>query len=253
MSLPLFPTSSHSLVLRVVRFQSINSRELGDTVNLKELGKTAVYRTPMLGRVMAPKYPYKLNPGQLCAMLEFIDATRGSGSTVAEVGVAKGDTSAFLLEHLATNCDERTLYLFDTFSGFTEASISHEVVIRNKDSSAYDRFRYGDEEKFRSDLHRLGYRNFRTVKGDASTFNWASLAPIGALLLDIDLYQPTRDVLEAAFPHLAPGGGIVLDDCLANTPWDGSLQAYEEFIANHRLPFERVGHKGAIVRYESAH
>jgi hypothetical protein len=217
-------------------------------MNLRETGKSAIYRTPLLQRLMAPKYPYKVNPGELLAMLQFIDATRGSGAAIAEVGVAKGDTSAFMLEHLATTGDDRTLYLFDTFSGFTELSISHEVLMRDKNTSDYDKFRYGDEHIFQRNLRRLGYRQFRTIRGDASAFDWSSLGAIGAVLLDIDLYQPTLYVLEAVYPHLAPGGGIVVDDCLTGTPWDGSLQAYEEFIKAHGLPFERVGRKGAVIR-----
>lgn len=197
---------------------------------------------------MAPKYSYKIDPGQLCAMINLIDATRESGAALAEVGVAKGETSVFLLEHLATTGDQRTLNLFDTFAGFTKESVDFEVNNRRKARQDYDAFRYGDEERFIGNLHGLGYQRFRTIKGDASAFDWSSLGPIGAVLLDIDLYQPTIEVLESVYPLLVEGGGVVLDDCLANTPWDGSLQAYEEFIARHNLPFERVGRKGTVVR-----
>jgi hypothetical protein len=162
--------------------------------------------------------------------------------------VAQGDTSIFLLEHLATTADPRTLYLFDTFSGFTEDSIDHEVQVRHKSRADYEVFRYGDERIFQRNIRKCGYERFRTVKGDASQFDWHTIGPIGAVLLDIDLYRPTVDVLDAIYPLLAPGGGIVLDDCLADTPWDGSLQAYEEFITAHGLPFERVGGKGAVIR-----
>jgi O-methyltransferase len=144
--------------------------------------------------------------------------------------------------------DERQLLLFDTFSGFTESSIEVEVERRGKDRGDYDKFRYGDEDIFRRRLSTAGFSNFQTFKGDASAFDWASLGSIGAVLLDIDLYEPTKAILEAIYPHLCAGGGIVVDDCVAGGPWDGSLQAYEEFIAAHGLPFERVGHKGAVVR-----
>ena len=214
-------------------------------MKLLEAGKIAIYRTPVLNRIMAPRYPLKINPGQLCAMLQFMDATSGS---VAEVGVAQGNTSVFLLEHLRTTGDERDLLLFDTFAGFTEDSIAHEVNVRGKTRTELDKFRYGDEARFKANLTKLGYYRFSTVAGDASRFDWGSIAPIGAILLDIDLYQPTIDILEAVYPLLESGGGIVLDDCVEGTSWDGSLHAYQEFISKHRLPFERVGHKGAIVR-----
>lgn len=210
--------------------------------------KWLVYRTPVAARLMAPSYPYKLDPGQLSAMVELIDDTRAANASVAEVGVAKGDTSVFLLEHLRTVGDGRPLLLFDTFAGFTPESVEFEVADRGKAASAYDVFRYSDEQRFRRNLQKAGYENFEIVKGDASSFDWKTIAPIGAVILDIDLYQPTISSLEAIWPHLAPGGGVVVDDCLADTPWDGSLQAYEEFIAAHGLPFERVGRKGALVR-----
>lgn len=217
-----------------------------------ELGKYFVYRTPVLRRLMAPKYTHKVDPGELCAMVNFIDATRNSGAAIVEVGVAQGGTSVFLLEHLATTGDERTLHLLDTFSGFTRNSVDHEVQSRRKAKRDYDRFRYGDEIRFRKNLSELGYQRFSISKGDAAIFDWSSLAPIGAVLLDIDLYQPTINVLDAVYPHLAPAGGIVIDDCLAGTPWDGSLQAYEEFIVRHNMPFERVGRKGAVIRAPEA-
>ena len=217
-------------------------------MGLTEFVKYMVYRLPVVSRMMAPDYPYKINPSQLCVMIELMEATREVGGAVAEVGVAQGDSSVFFLEHLRTREDSRTMLLFDTFAGFTANSIEVEVADRGKVAAHYDKFRYGDEQRFQQNLRTAGYKNFRTFPGDASEFDWASIGPIGAVLLDIDLYKPTIDILEAIWPHLCSGGGIVVDDCVADTPWDGSLQAYEEFIARHGLPFERVGHKGAVVR-----
>lgn len=217
-------------------------------MNAREIAKSIIYRTPFVSRLMAPSYPYKINPGQLAAMVDLIDSTRASGAAVAEIGVAQGDTSVFLLEHLKSVGDTRELLLFDTFSGFTDESISFEVSRRQKNAQDYDKFRYGDEGRFNRNLTTAGYSKFRTIKGDAARFDWGSLGPIGAVLLDIDLYQPTIAILDAIYPHIAPGGGIVVDDCLADSPWDGSLQAYQEFIAKHDLPFTRAGHKGGLIR-----
>lgn len=213
-----------------------------------EAVKYILYRLPFARRVLAPRYPYNVNPGQLAVLVELVNATKGSNALVAEIGVDKGFSSVFLLEHLRTTKDPRPLHLFDTFSGFTPESIEAEVVTRGKDPTPYGKFRFGQEGIFRRNLQKLGFDNFVVHKGDASKVDWAALAPIGAVLLDIDVYAPTKAVLEAIWPHLAPGGGVVLDDCKPDTAWDGSLQAYEEFIAEHGLPFERAGDKGGIVR-----
>jgi O-methyltransferase len=217
-------------------------------MNAAEKLKFVIYRTPMANRLMRPKYGYKINPGQLSAMIEFIDGTSGSGAAVVEIGVAQGDSSVFLLEHLRCVRDPRQMLLFDTFSGFTDESIDFEVENRSKKRQSFDVFKYGDESRFIANVQGAGYTNFKTVAGDASRFDWRSIGPIGAVLLDIDLYKPTIDILNAIFPSIVEGGGIVVDDCLAGTPWDGSLQAYEEFILKHDLPFERVGEKGGLIR-----
>ncbi|MBF6842071.1 hypothetical protein, partial [Acinetobacter baumannii] len=135
---------------------------MGTNMHLMERAKYLVYRTPGVSRLMAPSYPYKVNPAQLSTMVELIDASRDSGGLVAEVGVAQGDSSVFLLEHLRTVGDPRTMHLFDTFSGFTPESIAVEVEKRGKDEAAYDKFRYGSEAHFRRNLQRQGYDRVQT-------------------------------------------------------------------------------------------
>ncbi len=88
--------------------------------------KYGVYRTPLLQRLMAPSYRYKISPGQLSAIVELINSTRGTAGAVVEIGVAHGDTSVFILEHLKTTGDPRKPYLVDTFEGFTQESVQHE-------------------------------------------------------------------------------------------------------------------------------
>jgi len=196
---------------------------------------------------MAPTYKYKINPGQIAALINLINDTRDSGGAIVEIGVAQGDTSVFILEHMRTTGDSRQVFLFDTFEGFTSESIEYEINLRGKSAAFLDRFKYGDEGIFRKNLNSAGYSNFATRKGDAAKFAWSTLGSIGAVLLDIDLYKPTIDVLNGIWPHIVMGGGIVVDDCSSGTPWDGSLQAYEEFLAIHKLPFRMVGNKGGLL------
>ena len=212
-----------------------------------EFIKYVTYRTPVLRRAMAPRYRYKVTPGQIAALIGLIDASREAGGAVVEIGVAQGDTSALILEHLKTTGDQRTVHLFDTFEGFTDESIDFEVTARGKRRSSLNAFRYGDEAIFSRNLRSAGYDAFETHKGDAAKFDWSALGPVGAVLLDIDLYKPTIEILTAIWPHITPGGGVVVDDCLAGTPWDGSLQAYNEFTAAHGLPFKLVGQKGGLL------
>jgi hypothetical protein len=213
----------------------------------REIIKYAVYRTPILRKAMAPTYKYKISPGQIAALINLINDTRESEGVIVEIGVAQGDTSVFILEHMRTTGDSRKVFLFDTFDGFTSESIEYEINLRGKSAAFFDKFRYGSEAIFSKNLTSAGYSNFITRKGDAAKFDWSALGSIGAVLLDIDLYKPTIDVLNNIWPYIVKGGGIIVDDCLSGTPWDGSLQAYEEFIATHEIPFRRVGNKGGLL------
>lgn len=211
--------------------------------------KGVVYRTPGLRNIMLPEYRYWVDPGQLAAMIELIDATRRpGGGAIVEIGVARGYTSVFLLEHLRTTGDDRILVLVDTFDGFTRESVDYEVERRGKRTAELADFSYCDPRILDRSLARLGYANYRIVQEDCSKVDWQELGPVDAVFLDVDLYLPTAATLEALWPQLAPGGGIVLDDCVEKRWCDGAHQAYLEFIDRHDLPYIRVGGKGAALR-----
>ncbi|WP_428274368.1 TylF/MycF/NovP-related O-methyltransferase [Candidatus Palauibacter sp.] len=193
-----------------------------------------------------------MDPGVLAAMLGLIDATRRTGAAVVEIGVGRGDSSVFILEHLSTTRDPRDLVLVDTFGGFTPESIAHETGERRKTTSEISDYSYLDDRVYEHGLKRLGYSNYRIVKGDCAKVNWADVTgPVGAVLLDVDLYLPTRQVLDAIWPLVVPGGGLVLDDCIEPSWADGALQAYTEFTDRHALPFVRVGRSGGLIVKQS--
>ena len=236
---PVSPGAGPSLTV----IRTLNRHARG----LMTMAKRVAYRLPVLRAALFPEYRYWLDPGELAAMVGLIDATRGDGAVV-EIGVARGDTSVFLLEHLRTTGDPRTLVLVDTFDGFTGESIAYEVSQREKRSSELSDYSYGNARVFNHSLARLGYTNYRIIEGDCSKVDWSKIGPIGALLLDVDLYLPTLETLEAVWPLIVPGGGVVVDDCAEPAWCDGALQAYREFITRHDLPFTRVGGKGALLR-----
>ena len=222
----------------------------GRARGLMRAARYVVYRTPLLRNLMLPEYRYWVDPGTLAAMVELISATRATGGAVVEVGVGRGFTSVFLLEHLRSIGDRRSLLLVDTFSGFTDASTDHEVVSRNKRTSDLTDYSYGSPKVFDFGLARLGYRSYRIIASDCTKVDWGEIGPIGALLLDVDLYRPTRDTLELVWPLVVPGGGVVVDDCIEPHWADGALQAYREFTEAHDLPFRRVGGRGGLLKKE---
>jgi O-methyltransferase len=148
----------------------------------------------------------------------------------AEVGVWRGETSAFL-HRLAPG---RRLYLFDTFSGFPD---------RDLPAGATDtRFQDTSEEAVRRRVGpspevvlRPGYVPDTLAGLEDETFAF--------VLLDLDLLQPTQAALEFFHPRLSPGGYLVVHDY--NNPesdW-ACKRALDAFLADRP---ERVVELGDV-------
>ncbi|MEM6384287.1 MAG: class I SAM-dependent methyltransferase [Pseudomonadota bacterium] len=211
-----------------------------------------MYRTPAINSVTRPKYPYGLVPAQLTWLCNAIDATRQAdgGSEpgcIVEIGVAQGKSTVFLLEHMRDMGDTRPYYCVDTFSGFVDEHVEHEVNAREKKRAAFSAFSYNDEEIFKKNIEANGFSNMHTLAGDAVKVDWSSLPPIDVMLLDVDLYIPTLQILNNSRPFWSANAHILLDDVKPGGNWDGAEQAYREFTEANDLPYVKVGSKGGSI------
>jgi O-methyltransferase len=117
----------------------------------------------------------------------------------AEVGVWRGEMSAFL-HRLAPH---RQLYLFDTFSGFPDRDLP--------EGSTDSRFRDTSEEAVR---RRVAPAEDVVLRPGYVPETLAGLEDerFAFVLLDLDLYEPTRSSLEFFYPRLSSGGYLVMHD-----------------------------------------
>jgi O-methyltransferase len=135
----------------------------------------------------------------------------------AEVGVWRGETSAFL-HRLAPH---RQLYLFDTFSGFPESDLP--------DGATDSRFRDTSEEAVRS---RVGPADNVVLRPGYVPDTLAGLEDVSFafVLLDLDLLEPTRASLEFFYPRLSPGAYLFMHDYNnAESDW-ACKRAMDEFM-----------------------
>ncbi|MDH7514256.1 MAG: TylF/MycF/NovP-related O-methyltransferase [Bacteroidota bacterium] len=142
--------------------------------------------------------------------------TENIPGALAELGVYRGETSA-VLHRL---CPERELFLFDTFEGFPRDG---------KDTAEDTRFRNTSVERV---LETIGdTKNIVVRKGYVpSTFQDLEHHSFAFVLLDLDLYEPTRCSLEFFYPRIPPGGYIMVHDY--NSPesdW-ACKRAVDEFM-----------------------
>lgn len=118
----------------------------------------------------------------------------------AEVGVYRGDLSAFIHNLYP----QRIYYLFDTFEGFPERSLEKFQLTdkRFKDTAVeFVRGRLGESPKL---VFRVGCVPDTLVGLEKESF--------ALVILDLDLYAPTKSSLEFFYSRLSPGGFLMVHD-----------------------------------------
>lgn len=217
-----------------------------------EYAKRIAFRIPSLNWLSRPRYPYNLDPYQLAFLIQSLEGTRYLEGAVLEVGVARGLTTVFLNTHLRRTSDKRSYLCVDTFEGFLEEDIVHEINNRGKNGNlAYKGFGYNDVHVFKKNMATLGFHNVKVVKKDANQLNEADLGKISVALLDVDLYKPTLSALRVTFKCLEPGGVILVDDVMDDSLFDGAAQAYKEFCAEVSLSPVVLGRRSGIIKKDS--
>lgn len=147
--------------------------------------------------------------------------------SIAELGVFKGDL-AMTLNTLFSN---RTLYLFDTFEGFSEKDIKVEDERNFSVSSKTDFSDTSDKMVFERMPHKDKVKICKgyfpdTAKGIEDEFCFVSI--------DVDLYAPTLAGLEFFYPRLVKGGYIFIHDYNSKR-YQGVKNIVDEFIVKNNV------------------
>ncbi|MEP5610593.1 MAG: TylF/MycF/NovP-related O-methyltransferase [Cyclobacteriaceae bacterium] len=141
----------------------------------------------------------------------------------AELGVHQGKTAS-AIHHMDP---ERTLYLFDTFAGFTKEDLSQEL--QKDDRFSTEMFADTSVEKVNEYIN--GNENLIFKAGffpdTAVGLETESFALVN---IDADLYAPTVKALEFFYSRLVKGGVIIVHDY--NHTWEGIPKALNGFITS---------------------
>jgi SAM-dependent methyltransferase len=193
--------------------------------------KEIQFRSPFR-RYFLPRYNFNFTAPQLCFLCQCLAETRDVPGGVAEIGCFAGRTTLFLNNYMDAEGIEKPYTALDTFSGFVGSDVSYEVDSRGKTREMFADFSANKKKWFDATMQDNGVKRVRSVEADVNRFNLSTLAPLSFALLDVDLYRPMRKALPELFGALTPGGIIVVDDCDPHEmKWDGSDQAYKEFMA----------------------
>ncbi len=157
----------------------------------------------------------------------------------AELGVYRGDQSSLI----SILFPDKTLYLFDTFEGFSQIDIQYEVGKYSKSSTSD----FSDTSidlvlsKLLNPQRCIIKKGFfpETASGLDVNFCFVSL--------DVDLYAPTLAGLEYFYPRLEKGGAIFVHD-YNSVRYKGVKEAVDKYILEHLCPsFQIPDSAGSIV------
>ena len=86
-------------------------------------------------------------------------------------------------------------------------------------------------------LYALGISSAWIGHALPSSVDWLKENPEARfclLNLDVDIYEPTRVILEECWDRLVPGGVLVLDE-YATSKWPGETLAWDEFARSRKI------------------
>lgn len=142
--------------------------------------------------------------------------------SVAELGVFKGDFAVVLNKLF----NDRPLYLFDTFEGFSQKDIKVENERSFSISSTVEFSNTNDQAVFERMPNKSNVTICKgyfpdTTKGIEDEFCFVSI--------DVDLYAPTVAGLDYFYPRLVKGGYIFIHDYNSKR-YQGVKNIVDEFI-----------------------
>jgi hypothetical protein len=173
---------------------------------------------------------------------------------ICEFGVHWGSTLATLINlrgiYEPFN-HSRRIYGFDTFEGF--------CAVNPEDGSLPATGDYATSENYEQTLEKIcslheanapisHIRKFGLIKGDASEtvdewLNDNQHAVIAMAIFDMDLYKPTKDVLQKIIPRLTKGSLLVFDE-LNDPSFPGETLAMQEVLGSRNLSLRQFPHHG---------
>ncbi len=163
-----------------------------------------------------------------------------------ECGVWRGGSAmAIALKLQELGVKDRTIYLYDTFSGMTNPTNFDEVIstghsartllIQANQDQTKERFTRDvraialrDEVEDNLRTIRYPFENFRFIEGPVETTLSSGFSnSICLLRLDTDFYESTKIELEVLFPRLVTAGVLIIDDY---GHWLGARKAVDEYF-----------------------
>ena len=169
------------------------------------------------------------------AQAEIYQEVLGLPGTVAEFGVYKANSLIrwLTIRDLYESVSSRSVLGFDAFGAFPQEKLNKVKSDRTSVKKFIDEGGDGlSVDEVDRVLNRKGFKNYELIQGNVFEtlpvfLERRAHEQFALINLDMDVYEPTRFVLEQLFERVVSGGLIVIDDF--NTV-AGATQAVNELL-----------------------
>ena len=184
-----------------------------------------------------------LSPSEIRRLFhyEMFMKTISISGNIVECGVAGGETLA-LFKNLQKefNCS-RKIWGFDSFEGFSSPNSKDGSVFSSSYEDYNKKYAIYTLDWVNQNLIDLGAQNsddkdISLIKGwIPDSFEYYDGSPVSLLNVDVDIYEPTKAILEFFWPLLQDNAIVLLDDYgFGKDPkkakkWPGARLAIDEF------------------------
>lgn len=181
--------------------------------------------------------------GKLLAHYELYKKVTTLPGEIVECGIFKGN-SFFRFSHfrgLVENVNSRKIIGFDVFGDFPKSELEDEKkYVDNFINLAGSKSI--DQDSLKLILRHKNIENYELIKGDINQTvpEYCLQNPslkIALLHIDVDLYEPTKVILEYMYNSVVRGGLIVFDDY---GTFPGETRAIDEFFKNKKETIHKL-------------
>lgn len=186
---------------------------------------------------------------KIISHLEFFKQTSTVRGEIVEFGIFKGNSFFRWIKFrdLLEQTGSRKIIGFDIFGDFPEAEFEEDKEKRDAFVAETNGGKSISLEEINDLLNKQGLnKNVEIVKGDIlKTLDEYLIAnphlKISLLHIDVDLYEPTKHVLEKLYNKVTKGGIIIFDDYGA---FAGTNKAVDDFFKGNaeikKLPYSNA-------------
>lgn len=206
-----------------------------------------------------PVFTPRFNLARFLTHYEIFKRVVNVPGVIIDLGVFQGGSTftwAKLCEIFCPTDIRKSVFGFDTFSGFTKISAEDGPENPAQDVVAGGYFGGNSveadlalaQEAMNHDRHLRHKNRIELVKGDVCETIPRFVAEKGdglriALLnLDLDLYEPTRVALDHLVPRMARGGVIIVDEYAVDT-FGGETKAVDDYFEH------RFGKRPRVIKF----